>query len=84
MRRNIGTAWIVAEIFREFFFVAVRSGKACLDRNPGHGDPDWMLNIIFRTKGPRASSSRAPFPHIPREIGLAKPDSPLALAAGVL
>jgi len=36
MRRNIGTARVVAEIFREFFFVALWRGKARLNRDPRH------------------------------------------------
>ena len=50
MRSNIGTARVVAEIFREFFFVALWSGEFRINRDPRHS-PDRILNIIPREKG---------------------------------
>jgi hypothetical protein len=35
---NIGTAWVVAEVFLKRFFMAVGSCQACLDGYPRHGE----------------------------------------------
>ena len=50
MRGNIGTARVVAEVFRELFFVAIWSGESRINCDPRHS-PDRILRIILRTKG---------------------------------
>jgi hypothetical protein len=47
MGGNVRTARVVAEIFHEFFFLAVWIEKACLNRDPRHGEFCQILYIIF-------------------------------------
>jgi hypothetical protein len=51
MGRDIGAAGVVAEIFREFFFVAVWSREARFNRHPRHGETRPDTTIIVRTEG---------------------------------
>jgi hypothetical protein len=48
---DIGTARIVAEIFREFFFVAFWSRKARLNRYPRHGESGSMTTLSSESRG---------------------------------
>ena len=51
MRRNIGTARVVAEVFRELFLAAIWSRKPRLNRYPRRGNPLNELNYYVLDRG---------------------------------
>lgn len=50
--RNIRTVSVVAEIFPQFFFLAVRRSKTRLDGYPGHDEVEWLKQYIPRSPTP--------------------------------